>query len=144
METSQNNTPLQSESPRKRRNVLHNLALSGLIMLVFMIFGIMFLGYSTFIFVFGVGLGTTVSYSNGTTYGYGPSELASLLRLLAQPAILIGLGLLLVGFVNRTKKYTSHRLRDIVTILGLSLIGLAVLVALFMIFAVVIASALFP
>jgi hypothetical protein len=111
---------------------------------ILMILGIMFLGYSTFIFVFGVGLGTTVSYSNGTTYSYGPSELASLLRLLAQPAILIGLGLLLVGFVYRTKNQTSRRLRNIGTVLGLSLTGLAILMALVMIVAVVIGSVLFP
>lgn len=111
---------------------------------VFMVLGIIFLVYSAFIFVFGVGLDTTVSYSNGTTYGYSASELTSLLRLLAQPAILIGLMLFLIGLVNRTKKHSLRRLRSTVNILCGILTGLAVLVALFMIFAVVIGSLLFP
>lgn len=106
--------------------------------------GIMVLLYSASIFILGVGLETTIRYSNGDMYGYAPSELTSLLRLIAYPAILIGLGFLLIGLVNRTKKHPPLRLRQTITILGLSLICFATMVGLFMISAVVIGSALFP
>ena len=109
-----------------------------------MALGIMFLAYSAYIFVFGVGLETIIRFSNGSSSGFAPSEFTSLLRLLAQPAILIGLGLFLIGLVNRTKNHSLRRLRNTVTILGMSLISFALLVALFMIFAVLIGSALFP
>ena len=112
--------------------------------IIFMSLGIMVLGYCAFIFVFGVGLGTTIRYSNGATYGYAPSPLTSLLRLLAQPAISIGLGLFLIGLVNRTKKLSLRRGSSIVTILGMFFISIGVLVALLMVFAVLIGSALFP
>src|SRR5437879_835419 len=111
--------------------------------IISMSLGIMVLGYCAFIFVFGVGLGTTVSYSNGATYGYAPSPLPSLLRLLAQPAISIGLGLFLIGLVNRTKKLSLRGGSSIVTILGMFFISIGVLVALLMVFAVLIGSALF-
>lgn len=112
--------------------------------LIFMSLGIMVLGYCAFIFVFGVGLGTTIRYSNGDMSGYAPSPLTSLLRLVAQPALAIGLGLLLIGLGNKTKNHSLGRRRSTVTILGMILISIGVLVALLMIFAVLIGSALFP
>jgi len=111
---------------------------------IFMVLGIISLLYSAFIFVFGVGLDTTIRYSNGTTYGYSPSELTSLLRLLDGPAMLIRLGLFLIGFVNRTKKHSLRRLSIKATTLGVALMGFGVMVALLMIFAHLIGSALFP
>lgn len=110
---------------------------------IFMPLGIMFLIYSAIIFVFGIGL-ETIIHSNGATYGYSPSELASLLRLLAQPAIVIGLMLFFIGLANRTKQRSLHWLRITITTLCGILLGLAVLVALFMTLAVIIGSYLFP
>ena len=111
---------------------------------IFMVLGIVFLIYSAFIYVFGVGLDTIIRSSNGDTYGYAASELTSLLRLLAQPAILIGLGLFLIGLVNRTKKHSLRRPGKTVTILGMILLSFGILVTMFMLCAHLIGSALFP
>jgi hypothetical protein len=108
------------------------------------VLGIIFLVYSAFIFVFRVGFDTTIISSNGSYYAYPASEFASFLRLLDGPTLLIGLGLFLIGLINRTKKHSLRRLSRNVTTLGVSLMGFGVIVALLMIFAHFIGSALFP
>ena len=111
---------------------------------ILMVLGIIFLVYSAFIFVFRVGLDTTIISSNGTTSSYAASELSTLLRILAGPIILIGLGLFLIGLVNRTKKHSSSRLSKTATTLGVILMSFGILMTMFMLCAHLIGSALFP